>query len=153
MASVIRQVADAVVTSLAAGVAEDPSRFVLPFTPVRKVLFDLDLVTPDLQVWCGGNGMLSSVAARDVKQRNKIVEIGILKRVAVETLQEEVDELVELAEQIDNYLDDRELGVLGAKITEVDTTPLYDHNRLLKKHLFVGVLRATYATFRNRGGT
>ncbi|MCE9605068.1 MAG: hypothetical protein K8U03_09235 [Planctomycetia bacterium] len=148
MASISKQLALAVVAKLEAGLALDPCPFALTtFEPERKILLDLKLIDETLRVWVAAAAQESSKLARDTVGTEHTVEIGILKRVSRETLEDDVDDLVELAENVRDFLldadeDDEQLAAF--ELTDADLTPQYDHDRLYKHNHFIAIVRCTF---------
>jgi len=146
MPAVIHTIADAVVTLLNAGVAAEA--FALDFTATRARVIDLKATTA-LKVVVLGTAEETSQAARDEDSTDLRIEIGVVRRIDRDTFDASVDATVQLVEQVRDYLRDHEIA--GAVQTEIAVAPLYDHDRLLQKALFAGVVVATYRVYRDRG--
>lgn len=146
MAALIHTIADAVAALLNAGVAAEA--FALDFTASRARVIDLKATT-SLKVVVLGTAEEVSPAARDEDAVDLRIEVGVVRRIDRGDFDADVDRLVELVEQIRDYLRDHEIA--GAEQTEIAVAPLYDHDRLLTKALFAGVVVATYRVHRERG--
>jgi len=146
MPAVIHTIADAVVALLNEGVAAEA--FALDFAAMRARVIDLKATT-SLKVVVLGTAEETSQAARDEDWTDLRIEVGIVRRIDRGDFDADVDRLVELVEQIRDYLRDHEID--GAVQTEIAVAPLYDHERLLTKALFAAVVVATYRVSRERG--
>jgi len=137
--ALITDIADAVVTELAAG------SFSLPFTPERRVLPVFDL--PDLKglhVTVVPRGVEIAGASRSMSTHDVRIDIGIQKKLGTD-LDAEVAELCGLADEIAAYLHRRRLAdVPTASWVRTANEPVYAPEHLAEKRLFTGVLTLTY---------
>lgn len=149
MASQIIAVRDAVVAALNAA-AEVDGAFVLPFTAAAKRVVNLQLAEgfTGVEVPVVATGVVSSDADRQTQIDVVQIEVGVVKRLdrataAVDDFAE-ADTLVELLEQLRDAL--RADAVDGWRLDNksAEVAPLYDHERLLKDSLFVGVVKMFY---------
>lgn len=143
-----KQLALAVVALLAEAQAGDAAPFVVSFTAERKRVTDMKLIDANLRVWVVAASQDAAAEARDVDVTEHVLEIGIVKKVSRETLDDEVDELVLLAEQLRLYL--RKHDVDGFECTRATIAPTYDHARLQQQLQFVSIVRCTFARSEDR---
>ena len=155
MAAVTTTIRNAIVAALNAAVAEPDAVYPAADAPFRfgfeaagAFLIDLDLAGgfTGLTVLVVATAVKSATADRDTDGDTVTVEIGILQRFERSSLQaanfSQVGDLVEFAENVRDWL--RSNPIEGAELHPLDNielSPLYDHDRLLKDSLFASVIK------------
>lgn len=135
----VTDIADAVVTALAAG------DFSQSFTPVRRVLplFELTDLS-DLQVTVVPKAVGIMALSRSESQFDFEVDIGVQKKLGSD-LDTEVASLLDLVEEIVDYMRQRSLTAAAyVKWVQTANDPVYAPGHLLEKRTFTSIVTLTY---------
>ena len=138
----IIDIADAVAWELNAA---PPGTFSTPFTAVRRVLVEFDLIElADLTVSVVPRGVQIVGSTRSNGQFDWQVDIGVQKKLGAD-LDTEVSALCGLMDQMADYLRQRALaGVPEAVWVRTRNEPIYAPDLLAEQRVFIGVLTVTY---------
>lgn len=146
MPATARKLAEAVKDELNAAPA---GTFSEPVTAARRYVAKLELDQLDvLDVTVLAQSVAIRPASRGADAEDWEISIGVRKRLADET-PVEVDPLVDLVEEIGDYLRRRELsGMTSAHWSGLENTPLFVPEHLDRLNQFTSLLTVSYRVFR-----
>ena len=145
MSSVVITIADAIVAAL---IAAPAGTFLMPITPVRRLLPVYDVTkNHELMISVVPKGREIGVRDRSEAQNDWLIDIGVQKKVGKEVpgsdgLEADVDVLLELVEQIGNHLFKKTMA--DAYWTSTANVPIYSPEHLKDNRLFTGILTLSY---------